>query len=58
MIDNMNQPKCPECNSTDIKPILDPVLVKKGIDAPVIAYRCSNQHTFISGDSMKGESAD
>jgi hypothetical protein len=56
--DIMNPPKCPECSSTDLKPIVDPVLAKNNLDAPVIAYRCSNQHLFPAVDSVKGESVD
>jgi len=57
IVDIMNPPKCPECHSTDLTPIPDPVLVKKGVDAPVIAYRCSNQHTFPAEGAAEAASA-
>ena len=53
IVDKMDQSKCPECSSTDLKPIGDPVLAAKGIDAPVIAYRCSKQHIFPAPVSPK-----
>lgn len=47
IIVDMSPTKCPECDSTEPTPIHDPVLAKKSDDAPVIAYRCSNQHLFL-----------
>lgn len=47
IIVEMGQTKCPECGSIDITPIHDPILMGKSDDAPVIAYRCSNQHLFL-----------
>ena len=51
--DIMSLPKCPECDSTDLTPISDPVLAKKNLDAPIVAYRCSNQHLFPSPDPVR-----
>jgi hypothetical protein len=39
---------CPVCGSSEVTPMFDPVLIlKQRDDAPVIAYRCSNQHVFL-----------
>ena len=44
-----------ECDSTDLKPIVDPVLAMKKADALIIAYRCSSRRTFPSVDFGEGK---